>query len=94
MAKSKHEKKVHETAREYERNGFEVEADISGYKRPATINGKRPDVVARKGNEKKIVEVETDQSKNDNRAKEQQKAFRAAANRSKGTTYKRRIARQ
>ena len=88
-SQSKHDAEVKRIAKEFEAKGFNIEADIPGYRRPDTIGGVRPDVVARKGRERKIVEVETPESKDSARDREQQRKFRAAANRSKHTTFRR-----
>ena len=44
-------------------NGWNVKADISGYSRPKTFNGSRPDIDATKGRRRRIVEVETPDSR-------------------------------
>lgn len=88
-SQSKHDAEVRRVAKDLERKGYDVEADVTGYPRPPTIGGLRPDVVARKGVERKIVEVETSESRSTPRDVEQQRAFRQAANRSKSTTFRR-----
>ncbi len=90
-SQSKHDAEVREIAEQFERQGFEVDADISGFPKPQTLGGKRPDVVARRGGQRKIVEVETTESAETARDLNQQKAFRAAAKRSKNTTFVRRV---
>ena len=59
---SKHNKGVQDSAEYYERQGYEVKADLSGYPRPPTIDGRRPDLVATNGKETVIEEVETGDS--------------------------------
>lgn len=88
-SQSVHDAKVLEIAKDFEAKGYEVMADISGYKRPGTLGGVRPDVVAKKGTERKIVEVETSESNDSARDRKQQQEFRAAAKRSKNTTFRR-----
>lgn len=88
-SQSKHDAEVRRIAKEYKQKGYDVQADVGGYGRPDTIGGLRPDVVARKGVERKIVEVETSESRNTPRDLDQQRAFRQAANRSKNTTFRR-----
>ena len=88
-SQSKHDAKVEEIAKEFKAKGYDVEADIPGYPKPGTVGGVRPDVVARKGTERKIVEVETPESKDSARDRKQQREFRAAAKRSKNTTFRR-----
>jgi len=59
---SKHDLAVECSAEYYEQEGYNVQADIEGYKSPKLINGKRPDIVATKKDDKVIVEVETEDS--------------------------------
>ena len=97
MARSKksqstHDKKVHNEANKLKQQGFNVNADLPKFKKPKTIGGYRPDIIATKGKQRKIIEVETSDSKNSTRDKDQQQAFRDAANRSKNTTFRREIA--
>ena len=56
---SKHDRAVENTAKYYEAQGYRVQADIAGYEKPKTIDGRRPDVVAKGEGETVIVEVET-----------------------------------
>ena len=88
---SKHDAEVDRIARNYECQGYEVKADIAGYPQPKTIGGYRPDVVAINGSDRKIVEVETTKSVNSTRDQNQQAAFRNVANRSKNTTFIRKV---
>lgn len=88
----KHDIEVRRTANSMRKRGFSVEADIPGYERPGTIRGYRPDVVARKGWQRLIVEVETTDSVDSARDVKQQQAFKAAAKAAKHTSYRRRIA--
>lgn len=89
---SKHDAEVRLVARDLERKGFDVQADVRGFPKPKTLGGYRPDVIAKKGAERRIVEVETPDSLNSTRDVEQQRAFRAAANRSKNTIFRRTVA--
>ena len=86
---SKHAAAVRAIAKEFENKGYEVEADVTGYSKPGTIGGYRPDVIAKKGKQEKIVEVETTDSVDSARDLKQQQAFRAAAKRSKNRSFKR-----
>lgn len=88
---SKHDARVRELARKYEKQGFDVKADVSGFPQPRTIAGYRPDVVAKKGRERRIVEVETPESVDSARDVRQQRAFRQAAKRSADTTHLREV---
>ena len=88
-SQSKHDAEVRRIAKEFKSKGYDVQADVRGYPKPDTIGGLRPDVVATKGDAKKIVEVETPDSLNTARDLQQQSAFREAAKRSKKTTFRR-----
>ena len=93
-SKTQHDAVVREIAKELKEKGFDVAADIKGFSTPDTIGGFRPDVIARKGKARKIVEVETPDSVGNARDKEQQRAFRAAAKRAKNTTFTRRVTKE
>ena len=90
-SQSKHDTKVRSIARKLEKQGFDVKADIPGYVQPDTIRGFRPDVIGIKGRQRKIHEVETQDSVDSARDQSQQRAFRQAADQSKNTTFKRTI---
>ena len=89
---SKHDSEVKKVALEFKKKGFDVDADIPGFKRPKPIKHYIPDVVAKKGHQKKIVEVETPDSKGTPRDKAQQRTFRSEANKKANTTFRRKIA--
>ena len=87
-SQSAHNKTVRAIAIMYEKLGYKVQADVSGYTKPDLIHGYRPDVVASRLKppqsqtllfERIIVEVETEDSKNSERAKKQAIAFQKAA---------------
>ena len=88
-SQSKHDAEVRAIARKLKKQGFDVKADISGYRQPDTIRGFRPDVVGIKGRQRKIYEVETEDSVDTARDKNQQKGFKQVAAQSKNTTFKR-----
>lgn len=90
-SQSRHDNEVKRITREFKKKGYDVKADIPGYSRPDTISGYRPDIVATKGNQTKIVEVETTESISSARDIKQSKAFRNAATRSKSTTFRRKV---
>jgi len=64
-------------------NDWKVKADISGYKQPETLNGARPDIIAKKGGITRIIEVETPESMK--KDKEQHKKLRDYARNRKNT---------
>ncbi len=90
-SQSKHDAKVRQIAKGLEKKGYAVKADIKGYPKPATIGGFRPDVVAKKGTERRIVEVETSDSVNSARDLGQQQAFSRADKRSRNTKFSRAV---
>ncbi|MFW6054772.1 MAG: hypothetical protein ACOC9D_02615 [Thermodesulfobacteriota bacterium] len=91
-AQAKHDEMVGSIARDFVKKGFRVKADLEGYERPGTIRGHRPDVIAFKDGQRKIVEVETADTSKSSRALKQQEAFRAEADNSKTTTFTKRVA--
>ena len=90
-SQSKHDAEVRKTANRLKKQGYDVQADVSGFKQPDTIGGFRPDVIGKKGNQRKIIEVETPDSVGSARDQKQQQAFKQAANRSKNTIFTRKI---
>ena len=99
-----HNKEVDRIANHYKILGYTVEADISGWPYPEEINGKIPDVIAKKTRmrtnhgsrftggafpeeEKIIVEVETESTKNSSHAIEQARAFSLYANARPGVKF-------
>ena len=90
-SQTRHDAEVRRTARGLERRGYAVEADVRGFPQPDTIGGYRPDVVAKKGRERKIIEVETTDSVGSARDQKQQQAFRQAAKRSEDTKFIRKV---
>ena len=86
-SQSQHDQAVKKRAEQLQRQGFEVEADLKGWKQPGTIRGVRPDIDAWKGAKRVIVEVETPESEGDRRAERQRRAFEGAATRSAKTRF-------
>lgn len=60
VAQTAHDKGVRAEAKELEKKGWTVRADVSGWPTPRTVNGRRPDVIATKRGSGRIVEIETD----------------------------------
>ena len=58
-----HDGSVRRRASGLRSNGWSVKADVSGFSRPPVINGSRPDIYATKGRQRRIVEVETQDTK-------------------------------
>lgn len=59
---SVHDRKVAELALGYQRQGWDVSADIAGWPKPPLINGHVPDVYAQHLGRTRIIEVETSES--------------------------------
>ena len=62
MARNRHNRTVRKVAGGYRSQGCRVRADVSGYPQPRTYRRRRPDVVARRGRDVVMVEVETRKS--------------------------------
>lgn len=91
-SQKKHDKTVRKVAGGYKGQGWKVYADVSGYPKPRTIYKKRPDVIARKGKETRIVEVETPSSyKKDI---QQRNAFKRYASHDRRRKFRTKIARR
>lgn len=86
---TKHDRDVKSSADYYRRQGYNVKADVRGYAQPDTFNGRRPDVVARKGNDQVLVEVETKSSNAGDR--QQQSALRRYADSRKNTRFRKKV---
>ena len=85
---STHDRKVRELARELRKKDHEVKVDgVRGYKRPEPIGRmrRRPDIEAKKGSSRLIIEVETPKSLIADR--EQLKTFTRHAAQKKGTKF-------
>lgn len=85
---TKHDTKVNQIAKQLQRQGYEVRADLPGYPCPAPIGkGKRvPDIEAKRGARRKIIEVETPETVE--RDKEQHTVFRRSAAQKRNTSFK------
>ena len=88
-SQSKHNITVKKLAKQYQQKGYQVKADIEGWGKPDTIRGVRPDIVAKKGGHKTIVEVETKDSVDTKRDQQQQKTFKDWSRDSDKKHYKR-----
>ena len=90
-SQTKHDAEVRRIAKDLQKKGYNVTADVSGFRKPYTVRGYRPDVVAKKGRERKIIEVETPDSVGSARERGQQQAFRQTAKSSDKTTFELRV---
>jgi len=84
---SVHDRKVRQTARKLTGEGWNVNADLSGYQRPKPIGMDRrvPDIEATKRGHRKIIEVETPDTLE--KDKKQQATFRRHAGQKPNTTF-------
>lgn len=94
MARSKksqsdHNNTVKKLSKQYRQKGYEVKADVEGWKKPGTIKGVRPDIIAEKSGYKTVVEIETKESVHSKRDLQQQKTFRDWSKNSNKKHYKR-----
>ena len=85
---TKHDDKVRKCAQQYKRQGYEVKADLLGYKRPTLIGQDKriPDVEATKGGRREIVEVETPETAKAH--KDQHATFRRHAAQKRNTKFR------
>ena len=90
LQQSKHDALIKRIAAGYKAQGWKVKADILGYPKPLLIYGKRPDVVAEKRKQVRIIEVETPDTYKKDVA--QRKAFERYASLNKNRKFKVRIA--
>jgi hypothetical protein len=89
---TKHDAKVKQIAKQLQGQGYKVKADLPGYPSPTPIGkGRRvPDIEAKKGARRKIIEVETPETvKSD---KEQHAAFRRSAAQRPNTSFNMEVA--
>jgi hypothetical protein len=61
MVSKAHQKGVRTTAKEHDRDGWNVKADIRGWPQPPTVAGRVPDVLATKRGSRRIIEIERNQ---------------------------------
>jgi len=82
-----HDSAVRRSAGMLRANGWKVQADVTGYKRPNSIcednECRRPDIIAKKGRETKVIEWETRDSYEKDRS--QHSVFRKHARRNSNT---------
>ncbi|MFW6132213.1 MAG: hypothetical protein ACOC5F_06425 [Candidatus Aminicenantaceae bacterium] len=84
---SEHNSKVRNIARKLKREGWHVQADISGFDKPDPIGNKNmiPDITAQKRGAKKIIEVETPETME--KDKKQHETFKRSAGQQKRTKF-------
>lgn len=89
---TRHDRTVERIADRLAGDGYTVSADVPSYPRPGTLcnrsggNCRRPDIIAKKGGSTRIIEVETAESYDADRA--QHMAFRDYADRHKNVSFR------
>lgn len=86
---TEHDKLVRRVAAGYMSQEWKVDADISGYSKPRTLYGRRPDVIAVHGRKMRVIEVETPSSYDSDSG--QRKAFRRFTSHSQSRNFRTRI---
>jgi hypothetical protein len=92
VSQTKHDRKVASIAKNYERKGWKVRADLPGYQKPKPIGKSKriPDVIATRPGTRHIVEVETKDTLESH--KRQQSTFRRSASQRNRTKYREEVA--
>lgn len=67
VSRDRERKKLAELAREYGAMGYQVFAELPEFESPALVDGIRPDLVAKRGDETVIIEVKTSGSLQDSK---------------------------
>jgi hypothetical protein len=82
-----HDKRVAEIAQRLKGQGWDVEADISGFDQPSPIGKDKriPDIKATKAGAKRLIEVETPDTKDAH--SDQHETFRRSASQQKRTSF-------
>jgi len=88
LSKSKGKREIRrlrELIRKYKNEGYEIYANYLGFKKPQSIAGVIPDLIVRKGDQKIIIEVISDESLN--RLEDKVKRLSEYAERHEGTRF-------
>ena len=85
----KHDSAVLKSAEWYKRHGYKVKTDLPSWEKPKKIGGFIPDLIAKKGNEEIIKEIETKDT--NERDKEQQEAFKKYAERKRTRRFSKKV---
>ncbi len=75
-AQARHDAMVALQAARYKARGYEVAAELDGWPAPAPVDGQVPDLVATRGDEVIVVEVETEDTLAGKEYGAEHKAFR------------------
>jgi|GEM_PF-2566283 len=72
IGQAKHDHKVQQRLEHYKEEGYRVKADLPGRAKPQKIGGRVPDIVAKKGNEIIVEEIETKSTLTSDKQQQQQ----------------------
>jgi hypothetical protein len=75
-SQARHDRMVALQAERYRALGYAVAAEIDGWPAPAAVEGQVPDVLATRGDETVVVEVETEETLASREYADEHKAFR------------------
>ena len=67
IGQAKHDKKVQQRLDHYKDKGYSVKADLPGRAKPQKIGGRIPDIIAKKGSDLIVEEIETASTMNSDR---------------------------
>jgi len=88
----RHRNLIYKLAFAYHKSGFKVKADhISNFRTPSKISMIFPDIVAKKNEQRILIEVETKSTIGSERDKRQKKIFGEWAKKSKNRDFRREI---
>ena len=85
VTQTKHDKMVEKTKNWYASRKYKVVADLPGEQLPKKIGGYIPDIIAKKGKQEKIIEIETQKTLKTDR--KQQDAFEKYAKSKDNTDF-------
>ena len=85
----RHDNALKRSANWYENQGYKVKVDLPGGSKPKKIGGHIPDLIAKKGKQEVIVEIETRESVS--KDKDQQDAFKEYTSRKSTRSFRKRI---
>ncbi|OGN32789.1 MAG: hypothetical protein A3A29_01825 [Candidatus Ryanbacteria bacterium RIFCSPLOWO2_01_FULL_47_79] len=83
IGQARHDGKVQQRLNHYKDQGFSVKADLPDRAKPRKIGGRIPDIVAKKGKQLIVEEIETASTKNSD--KDQQTRLREGTKKLGGT---------
>ena len=85
----KHDESVLRSTEWYKKHGFTTKTDLPGWNKPKKIGGFIPDLIAKKGKEEIVLEVETKDTNISDA--DQQKAFKKYSEKKEGRIFRKKI---